>query len=252
VFERGEEEKNSDLLLVNNNSSEREVREFLESLWIRPPVDDGNNPSVVGPLDEGSSENQEDASLEDEVSEGDGNLSKDEREDDNSSTIELEEVIKREALDLYDQGADEVSEGPSQCNDSPARIKEEDESEGNTDTSIGRDSPQNPSCSVASFQKPFEEFITYLTSEMKVDRAVAAKRANEAFATLNTVGLDFDKLKSFTAHQLEYGLCLSLGDVTRAMCTRFKSRGIIKMWTIEGLLRKLAATTRSTFISLVR
>ena len=76
---------------------------------------------------------------------------------------------------------------------------------------------------------------------MKVDRAVAAKRANDAFVTLNTVGLDFDKLKSFTAHQLEYGLCLSLGDVTHAMCALFKSKGIIKMWTIEGLLRKLAA-----------
>ena len=227
--------------VTKSNSSEKEAGEFLESLLIRPPVNDSSDSGVVGSLGEGNLESREEASVEEEMSEEDGNLSEDEREDDDSSTIELEDVIKQEALDLYDQEAEEDSEDPSRRNDSLAIIKEEDESEGNSDTSVGKDSLRNPGCSVVSFQNPFEDFIVYLTGEMGVDRVVAAKRANEAFAILNAEGLDFDKLKSFTAHQVEYGLSLSLGDATHAMRTLFKSKGIIKMWTIDGLLRKLAA-----------
>ena len=101
--EGNEEGKNSDLLFVNDNSNEREAREFLESILIRPPVRDGNDSADVGPPDKSILEDQEEASVENEVSEGDGNLIKSEREDDNSSTIELEEVIKREVLSLCDQ-----------------------------------------------------------------------------------------------------------------------------------------------------
>ena len=209
-IKRSKEERSRGRLLDNSNSTEREVGVFLESLWIQPPGDNGN-------------------------------VSKDGGEDDDSSTIELEEVIKREALYLYDQGTDEIGESPSQYNDNPTRMKEEDEPEGSAGTSRGKDSPQSPGCSVAPFQKPFEEFIAFLTSEMKVDPAVATKRANDAFVTLDAAGLGFDSLKSFTAHHLEYGLCFSLGDATRAMRNLFKSRGIINMWTIEGLLRTLAA-----------
>ena len=105
--------------VTEDNSSEKEAGEFLESLLIRPPANDGSDSGVVGSLDEGNSESQEEASGEEEVCEEDGNLFKNDREDDNSSTIELEEVIKREVLDLYDQEADEDGEGPSRCNDSP-------------------------------------------------------------------------------------------------------------------------------------
>ena len=76
---------------------------------------------------------------------------------------------------------------------------------------------------------------------MKVDSAVAEGKANEAFSMLNDEDLDYDRLKSFTSHQLEYGQCLSLGDVIGAMRTLFKSKGIIKMWAIEQFLRKLVA-----------
>ena len=60
-----------------------------------------------------------------------------------------------------------------------------------------------PRCNVRAYHGPFEEFIIYLTGEMKEDSVAAEGKANEAFSMLIDEDLDYDRLKSFTSHQLK-------------------------------------------------
>ena len=144
-------------------------------------------------------------------------------------------------MSLCDQELDEFSGDHGQDCDVLSEIKEENGVESDGTTNNGGDLLIKPKCHARSYQLLFEEYVTYLTNEMKVDSEAAEGKANEAFSTLISKDIDYVGLKSFTSHQLKYRQCLSQGDVVCAMRTLFKSRGILKMWAMEQFLRKLVA-----------
>ena len=75
--------------------------------------------------------------------------------------------------------------------------------------------------------------------EEGIDSRTAEAEANKAFSTMVINGIDYDELESFICHQLKYSQCMSQGDVVSAMHTLLKSKGILRMRSMEQFMRQV-------------